>query len=365
MIFRNACILSGLLTLAACGTGPETSVVKDDDRSGSIAIFSMDSDGRVSFGRPTTRDLRIEINGSRSGRATSTGDGGSTFEKKSEKPTHEDTGREPPSEKDCFVHEAARERFQSGDKLPTIRATTELEIREERYRTRQEAEQAFGHQMAAAKERLTDAWQANKPEIDALRGAIKAGALTHNKDVLRTLAFTGDLVDAGADLAKDFKTSPLTSHGAMLRRAARDVGNGFKTLGDKFSGKELADRSAILKDAGNLLKVADAVFSEGDADSGEYLTNVALTMVDVAVSYMPMVSWAKDIVEAATGYSMIYQRPLTTTERAFAIVGAVTGGIGSKVITTQKAVSAWRRFFMTSEAGQSALEAVRRAAQML
>jgi len=99
--------------------------------------------------------------------------------------------------------------------------------------------------------------------------------------------------------------------------------------------------------------------------TGDYMLKASLTLIDAALGFVPIVGWVKDTQEAMTGYSILLQRNLTPTEHAFAVVGAVTGGLGSQVIATGKALKAMHAFVVTSKAGDDALKAVVKAGQML
>lgn len=356
------------LALPSCSSGDEPSQshpLDDDGRSAAFGI-SIDTDGNVEVGTPVHRELKIEIHGSTTTADASDADERSEWTSSDERLVDQAPGDSVgDDDSGCFVYEAARDRLRDPTGLPSIRAATTLEIATERYRTRQEAEAAFDRQLSDVQASLADVWQGNEEQISKLRATVTGAAMAHNADVLRTLDLAEDALRAAANYAKEFRTSPLTTSGARLQRAATDLANAWQTLPTKFSGDDLKQRSNILKGAGIALRIADALLADGDVASGEYFTNIALTLIDIGLSSIPIIGWAKDVQEAATGYSLIFGRPLTTTERTFAIIGAATGGIGSKAHVAQKVLKGWREFFQTSNAGQEALTALTRAAQII
>ena len=360
-------LVSVALTFTAigCGAKPQSSSSLQSDEDRTAVLFSTDTEGNWSFGRPEHARTIADINGYRSAGAEKT-EHSDTVKVKSEKVVvkadPEDMYSDPG---DCFAHEAAASRYDTNRNLPTIRATTAIEIAEERFQNMAEADSKIEERLQKIAATMYAAHDSSKTSIDALKMTIKTTALAHNEDTYKALAMAGVAVDASLQVASDFKTSPLTAHGAKLHRAWNSLQSAVKALPTKFSGEEFTRRSQWLKTAGITLKLADTLLSRGDVETGEYLIKVARTLIDVSLSLIPVVGWVKDMQEAATGYSIIYGRNLTPVEHGFAVFGAVTGGLGSKAALAGKHLHAIETLFIETRAGQQAIDAVVAASKML
>ncbi len=345
--------------------GEEPSSRLNDGSNGSASLgFTIDTSGDWSFGGSSGRDSRKEMTLSSGRSSSSSTDNERTYSSSKEKINDSDYDTEI-TEKDCLVREAGNDRYQNRNDIPAIRGVTHIDIANERYRTLQEAEQSFDRQMQQAADRITQTWRTSQPFLEQLKPMLSTAAFAHNDDIHRTLALTSDAVTTAKAYAGSFKTNPMTTAGSRLIQASKELKYAWKELPNRFTGSQLAQRSAVLKAAGSAIDVADVMFSKGDQETGDYMLKIGLTLVDAALGFVPIVGWVKDIQEATTGYNILLDRPLTDAERAFAVVGAVTGGLGSQVIATGKALKAIDTFFKSSNAGDAALRAVIRASQML
>ncbi len=81
---------------------------------------------------------------------------------------------------------------------------------------------------------------------------------------------------------------------------------------------------------------ADKSGAKLDRESFEFYKNIAIVMTDIALSLSPA-AVAKDSFEAITGKSFLTGHDLTNFERGFAVFGAITLGIGSKIGLFSKA----------------------------
>ncbi len=101
--------------------------------------------------------------------------------------------------------------------------------------------------------------------------------------------------------------------------------------------------------AESALNLAEQKSAEGDYDSAEELVSVAETALDIALSLTPVVGWAKDVYEVFTGLNLITGEELSKFEYGMAILGAVSGGILSKMGKTKLAVDAYEGLIKNSK----------------
>lgn len=79
------------------------------------------------------------------------------------------------------------------------------------------------------------------------------------------------------------------------------------------------------------LDAAEGSFRAGHIQEGGALVDMGIAAADLALSLTPGVGWAKDGYEAISGSSILDGHQLTSAERTIAMVGLLTGGIGSKL----------------------------------
>ena len=135
-----------------------------------------------------------------------------------------------------------------------------------------------------------------------------------------------------------FKTPKETPEGKTLRLVKNYVKQSRKRIEDgNYSQKE--QRLEIIDAGEDATDLADESFADGDMTAGEDYLQLATNLVDVGLGLTPGVGWAKDTYEAITGTNLITGEELTSAERSFAILGAATGGLGSKLGGLFKGVS--------------------------
>lgn len=105
------------------------------------------------------------------------------------------------------------------------------------------------------------------------------------------------------------------------------------------SDSKYVDKLYLLDSSDNSLSVADLYYQEGDKSSAQMAIDVAIGLIDIAVSFLPGVSWGRDLYEAFTGKDLVYGNTLGTLERSFAILGVSTIGVGSSVKKGMKILS--------------------------
>ncbi|MFW7381047.1 MAG: pre-toxin TG domain-containing protein [Oligoflexus sp.] len=99
------------------------------------------------------------------------------------------------------------------------------------------------------------------------------------------------------------------------------------------------ERLRLVKASRVATDVAEQALSESDFDKSQFALDFAKGTLDLAVSLTPGVGWARDVYEAVSGVDLMSGEELGTFDRSMAILGAVTGGIGSKVGTGVKMIN--------------------------
>lgn len=80
-----------------------------------------------------------------------------------------------------------------------------------------------------------------------------------------------------------------------------------------------------------MLRYADNSFLAGAEEEGFFSLDNARAAVDFIVGFVPVVGTFTDGYAAITGYNLITGEKLTPVERAFAGLGAISGGVGSRL----------------------------------
>jgi hypothetical protein len=139
----------------------------------------------------------------------------------------------------------------------------------------------------------------------------------------------------------------LVPERTLLSRAERfDIESRILAQQQSLAGTALGGSAIDLRprlDALNLStrlgnNAQDAFFA-GQILDGEALLEVATIAADLVTSWTPGVSWGRDIYEALIGNNLITGEELDNFSRTVAIVGAITGGLGSKGIHSIETVS--------------------------
>jgi guanyl-specific ribonuclease Sa len=86
---------------------------------------------------------------------------------------------------------------------------------------------------------------------------------------------------------------------------------------------------------------------------------IGVALLDLSLSIVPGVSWAKDVHEAVTGRNLVTGEELDRTDYVFAVIGAVTVGVGSKVKVAKEAIEVIHDVGLAVRRGEDAAEAAR------
>lgn len=87
------------------------------------------------------------------------------------------------------------------------------------------------------------------------------------------------------------------------------------------------------------LKLSDFKSLIGDKDQADFLLNISKTALDVLLGVDPFTGIGRSIYEGITGYNIITGDVLTPTERAFALIGILSGGYAIKAYRLFNVVS--------------------------
>lgn len=128
-----------------------------------------------------------------------------------------------------------------------------------------------------------------------------------------------------------FQTSPSSPNGRKVRDA-NAYANRVEKLTNSLDVNSVEGRTAntLLKISRASIVKADEFYAAGQESLGDAYYEFAIAVLDTVASFTPGVGWAKDTFEAITGKNMLTGEELTEFERSMAIVGSVTGGVGSK-----------------------------------
>lgn len=95
-------------------------------------------------------------------------------------------------------------------------------------------------------------------------------------------------------------------------------------------------RSSVLDFATGSMKISRDSYLADEFDEGNIAAEIADTLLDLATSMTPGVSWARDVYEAISGTDLHSGEELNSFARSMAVMGTVTFGFASKA---QKAVN--------------------------
>lgn len=74
------------------------------------------------------------------------------------------------------------------------------------------------------------------------------------------------------------------------------------------------------------IKYAELSYQNKEDGEDGFFGKISDALLDLATSYAPGISWARDVYEAVTGVDFFTDKYLDSTSRGLAIVGAITGG---------------------------------------
>jgi len=99
---------------------------------------------------------------------------------------------------------------------------------------------------------------------------------------------------------------------------------------DKLQGYDKTRAEVSVTASDKYLDESENNFNKGDAEFALELLEMATELTDLALGFTPGVSIGKDIYEAILGQRLVDGELLSEEARAFAAIGALTFGVGSK-----------------------------------
>lgn len=134
-----------------------------------------------------------------------------------------------------------------------------------------------------------------------------------------------------------FRTPQNTPEGGMLKGVDSFVEHSRERINTQNSAYR-EQQLKILKYADGAVSAADDSFQKGNTKEGNEYLDIAISLADVAIGFVPGIGWGKDVYEAITGENLLTNANLSTFDRVSAILGAVSGGLGSEVLGVGKTV---------------------------
>jgi hypothetical protein len=92
------------------------------------------------------------------------------------------------------------------------------------------------------------------------------------------------------------------------------------------------ERERLVNVADSLIDVADQNYASGNDDDGRMAGEIAGSLLDLALNFIPGVNVANDLYQAFTGETLGTQEKLSPAERAISAISAVTGGFLSQAL---------------------------------
>ena len=124
-------------------------------------------------------------------------------------------------------------------------------------------------------------------------------------------------------------------------------------------------KNRVLDVADDFLGKAEKEYDAGNKEEAETLKTLATTLVDIGLSITPGVSWGRDVYEALTGKDLVTGEELSTFDRTMAVLGAVTGGVGSKAGKVMNGVDKIRKVIDKTKGAEKARDALDKADKVL
>lgn len=201
----------------------------------------------------------------------------------------------------------------------------------------------------------------NSPAGQVLKGKLANAANTKAQAIAvsdETLAFQiqasqeqSSSIDVGLGLA--FKEQDKKEYREEVRKVELVVANRFldaklKTELNRadaiesqinqgnFSNKQ--QRLELVSAGRAAFQISAQSLAEGDLGKSDFALKVGTTMLDVAISVTPILGWGKDLYEASFGKNLITGEELNGFERSMAVIGVLTGGLGSKLAIAGKGI---------------------------
>lgn len=169
---------------------------------------------------------------------------------------------------------------------------------------------------------------AQRSQLDAGVNQVHASIATTNQsmeEAVRTADFDGHILagTASSDSAKGI--GALKSPAGPFRDQLGQVSQRL------IEAKPVTRPGMIAKNVGiEAVAAADNAQLANDTETAEALLGVATAMADVALGFIPIVGWGRDVFEAVSGQNLLTGEDLGVAGRSVALFGAVTLGFGDE-----------------------------------
>lgn len=127
-------------------------------------------------------------------------------------------------------------------------------------------------------------------------------------------------------------TQNFVSQDAEFLKTAEPLAGVFESTLAEYSSSsnsEAREKSTAAKRGLELLQQADQASSQGEKSEAEFYKGLAVGAVDIITGFVPPAALVKDSYEAVTGHHWITGKKLSNFERALAVGGILTLGVGS------------------------------------
>jgi len=190
---------------------------------------------------------------------------------------------------------------------------------ESSYQDIEQAEAALHKQLGESGAALSNVNQIISQNALNLQKTLNASAKSHNQAVSKVNIGTSDLeAIANGYTEGEFRTLADSKNGRKVREVRRSIAIGHGYI-NRLPTSEQATRKQVLTFAEESVVVADDHYYQGNEASGDYALNLARQSLDIALGFVPIVGWAKDLQESITGYNIVTGQSLTSFERSFVL----------------------------------------------
>ena len=320
--------------ISSCGFLPhanQSSELKETPEP-TVTLFTVNTSGDVTYGDSKAQREFAEKIGGAGNFFDAVIDMTITFfsNKYESKDTQEvATGAPVSSKNGCMTVESCSSR--SDTKSKHARRHGHYTKSESSYQDIVQAEDSLNKQLDESGAAFWEVNQIISQNAANLQQTLNSSAQSHNKAVTNVNIPTSDLEAlANGYTAGEFKTLADSKNGQKVRDVSRSIAIGRGYL-NRLPASEQATRKQVFSFAEGSVEVADGYYFEGNEASGDYALDIARQSLDIALGFVPVVGWAKDLQESITGFNFVTGQMLTPLERSFAVLGVFSLGYGSKV----------------------------------
>lgn len=180
-------------------------------------------------------------------------------------------------------------------------------------------------------------------DLSSLQSAITARTSQIHENVSISLDASEShivLLADGASLSLQRSDESLTLQVSSPKVETKDAAhaqrlNGLKSRVQSARPNKSYQKLA-LESASASIEASDEASGDGDKFDATLLADMAEVLIDIATAFPPGIGWARDVYEACTGSNLVTGEKLSDWELGVAFVGAASGGMASKVISSER-----------------------------